>query len=302
VQRLLKRRLEIAMGSRAVARLTRRRVLGKRLILAYHGITPDGEAPAGERELFVSQRDFALHLDMLGSEAEVVSLDRIDEPGDERPRVAITFDDAYRGAVNEGVRELAKRALPATIFVVPALLNDHVFWWDALADRSSTMLGEIRNHALHELGGADERIRAWAAQAAIPMSDALPSYARTATIAEISAALKFPGIRVGSHTWSHPNLASLASADIMREVRRSRAWLCGQFGEKTVNWLAYPYGLDSRDVQHAVADASYAGALRIGGGWHRAGDVSRFARPRFSVSAHLSVAGLRARLRGGLPA
>jgi hypothetical protein len=95
--------------------MTQRRVRGKCLILAYHGIIPEGEVPAGQPALFVTQRDFATQLDVLAAEADVVSLERIDEPGDERPRVAITIDDAYRGAVSVGVRELAARSLPATI-------------------------------------------------------------------------------------------------------------------------------------------------------------------------------------------
>src|SRR5258705_8432751 len=121
------------MSSAVVGWMTHRRVQGMRMILAYHGVIPEGQAPAGEQALFIAQRDFATHLDMLAAEADVAPLDRIDEPGDGRPRVAITFDDAYAGAVNEGVRELAKRNLPATIFVAPGRLNGHVFWGDALS-------------------------------------------------------------------------------------------------------------------------------------------------------------------------
>jgi peptidoglycan/xylan/chitin deacetylase (PgdA/CDA1 family) len=288
------------MSSTTIGLMTRGRVRGKRLILAYHGIIPEGQAPAGEQALFVAERDFATQLDMLATEADVAPLDRIDEPGDGRPRVAITIDDAYRGAVNVGVRELAARFLPATIFVAPARLNNHVFWWDALLYRSARLDEKLRNHALHKLGGADERIRAWAARAGIPALDELPAYAQTATHAELTAALKFPGITIGSHTWSHPNLASLEIAEIVTEVRRSREWLREEFGEKVVDWLAYPYGLESVQARVAVADASYAGALCIGGGWHRTAEVSRFARPRFNIGAGLSVAGLRARLHGAV--
>jgi peptidoglycan/xylan/chitin deacetylase (PgdA/CDA1 family) len=300
VHRLIKRPIERAISSAAVGRITKRRVRGKRLILAYHGIIPEGEPPAGERSLFVAQRDFATHLDILAAEADVAPLNRVDEPGDERPRVAITIDDAYRGAVNVGVRELAARSLPATIFVAPSRLNNHVFWWDALLYRSAKLDEKLRNHALYKLGGADERVRAWAAGAGIPARDELPAYAQTATRAELAAALRFPGITFGSHTWSHPNLASLGIADVVTEVSRSREWLRTEFGEKAIDWLAYPYGLESIEARVAVADASYAGALCIHGGWHRPTEVSSFARPRFSIGAGLSVAGLRARLQGAL--
>lgn len=286
------------MSSPVVAWMTQHRVRGKRLILAYHGIIPRGQAPAGERALFVAQRDFAAHLDVLAAVADVAPLDQIDEPGDGRPRVAITFDDAYSGAVSEGVEELVKRSLPATIFIAPGCLNGHVFWWDALSHRNEALEETVRHYALYQLAGADEQVRAWATEAALPVSDALPAYAHAATRAELAAALAFPGITVGSHTWSHRNLAALAESDVVAEVRHSREWLRDEFGDKALDWLAYPYGLNSGMARHAVAEASYAGALTIGGGWHRPTDVSPFARPRFSIGSRLSVAGLRARLNG----
>jgi peptidoglycan/xylan/chitin deacetylase (PgdA/CDA1 family) len=286
------------MSSPAVRRVTQRRVRGKRLILAYHGIIPSGQSPAGERALFVTQRDFAMHLDLLAAEANVAPLDRIDEPGDGRPRVAITFDDAYAGAVNEGVAELAKRNLPATIFVSPGRLDGHVFWWDALASGEESLNEAVRHHALHDLAGDDERVRHWAAGSALPVSGTLPPYARASTRAELAAAVSHPGITVGSHTWSHANLAALGATEIASELRDSREWLRAEFGDRALDWLAYPYGLDSSEVHRCVADASYSGALRIGGGWHRATSVSPFARPRFSVGSRLTVAGLRARLNG----
>ncbi|OLE20555.1 MAG: hypothetical protein AUG50_00320 [Betaproteobacteria bacterium 13_1_20CM_3_63_8] len=184
------------------------------------------------------------------------------------------------------VGELAARSLPATIFVAPARLNNHVFWWDALLHGSGKRDRAIRNHALYVLGGSDERVRAWAAEAGITTCK-LPEYAQTATEAEIAAALRHSGITLGSHSWSHPNLASLDSAELAAELRCSREWLHTAFGERVIDWLAY-------------ADAGYEGALGIGGGWHRATDVSRFARPRFSIASGLSVAGLRARLHGVL--
>lgn len=295
---LVKQPVESAMSSRAVAWVTRRRVRGKCLILAYHGVIPEGQPRAGESTLFIEQRDFAAHLDVLSSEADVVPLDRIDEGGNGRPRVAITIDDAYRGAVTVGVRELATRSLPATIFVAPGRLNDHVFWWDALAHRDRKLDDTLRDHALQGLAGADERVRDWAASGRITSSDELPDYARTASRDELAAAIRFPGITLGSHTWSHPNLAALDTDDVITEIRRSRDWLQAEFGDKTINWLAYPYGLETAATQRAVADASYAGALRVVGGWHRAVDVSPFARPRFNVGAGYSVGRLRALLNG----
>jgi len=302
VRHFLKQRAERALSSSGAGWVMRHRVRGKRLILAYHGIIPDGVPPVGVRALFIAERDFATQLDTLLELVDVAPLDRIDEPGDGRPRVAITFDDAYRGAVTVGLKELTKRGLPATIFVSPARLNGHVFWWDALADSRGTLDDVIRRCALNEYRGSDERVRRWAAAAALPALDRLPAYAQTATDAELRAGLALSGITVGSHTWSHANLASLSAAEVIIEVERSRDWLRAEFGEKAIDWLAYPYGLDSREAHHAAAEAGYRGALRIAGGWHRPSDVSPFARPRLSVPAGVSIAGFRARLLGAVRA
>jgi peptidoglycan/xylan/chitin deacetylase (PgdA/CDA1 family) len=302
VRRFLKRGLEQALTTDTVERWTRRRVRGKTLILAYHGIVPRNEARAGEHSLFVSETTFAAHLDLLAEVADVAALDRIDEPGDERPRVAITFDDAYQGAVTTGVNELARRGLPATIFVSPGRLNGHVFWWDALARPAGHMDPPVRTHALTALGGDDERVRAWAAQAAVPTSDALPPYARAASLDEMRSALEHPGLTLGSHSWSHANLARLDAAALDAELSRPLAWLREHFATRTVPWLAYPYGLESPAVQSAAATAGYDCALGISGGWHRAADVSRFARPRLNVPAGMSVNGLRARVLGAIRA
>jgi peptidoglycan/xylan/chitin deacetylase (PgdA/CDA1 family) len=114
----------------------------------------------------------------------------------------------------------------------------------------------------------------------------------------LAAAVALPGITLGSHTWSHRNLARLCASDVVAEVQHSRAWLRAEFDGRVVDWLAYPYGLESAETRGLVAKASYVGALRTVGGWHRSTDVSPFARPRFTVGARLSAAGLRSRLNG----
>src|SRR5438067_2078492 len=222
VRRLLKRRVEVLFSSPTICSLTKHRVRNKRLILAYHGIIPDGALADGERSLFIAQRDFANQLDMLAEVADVAPLDRLDEEGDGRPRVQITVDHAYRGAVCNGVRELVKRRLPATIFVAPACLDGHVFWWDALASSSGHVDRAIREYALRELDGCDERVRSWARSQSLGKTRPISAHACAATRAELRAAVAFPGITVGSHSWSHANLATLRTDELDSEVARLR--------------------------------------------------------------------------------
>jgi peptidoglycan/xylan/chitin deacetylase (PgdA/CDA1 family) len=141
---------------------------------------------------------------------EVVSLDDAVgstwAPDADRPRVAITFDDAYRGAVTIGVAELVRRGLPATLFVAPAFIGGRSFWWDALGESFTGGLPEsVRRAALEGCQGIDSTVRRWAQEHFIPVHD-LPTDACAASEEELLAASRAPRITLGAHTWSHPNL------------------------------------------------------------------------------------------------
>ena len=100
MNRGLKRLAEAAIVGSGVARLTRYAHRSRVLVLAYHNIVPNGETADGDWNLHLPQREFALHLDTIGRTHDVVPLASIfDPPTRARPRVAITFDDAYAGAL-----------------------------------------------------------------------------------------------------------------------------------------------------------------------------------------------------------
>jgi peptidoglycan/xylan/chitin deacetylase (PgdA/CDA1 family) len=295
-----KRQVERALATRTVARLARGRVRGKTLVLAYHGIVPRGESnAAGERALFVAQERFGEQLDAIAERADVVPLAALDGTGD-RPRVAITFDDAYHGAVTCGLDELRARNLPATIFVAPGCVDGHVFWWDALAHGAASLNAEARQYALEALCGDGERVRAWARERGLAFRDDLPAHARAAPLGALDAAARIAGVTFGSHTWSHINLEASASDAVQNELERSGTWVNERFGDRAIPWLAYPYGLASADARERARRTGYASALRITGSWHRRSDVDPFWRPRMNVGSGMTTNGLRARLAGVL--
>lgn len=268
------------------------------LILAYHDVVPDGESVVGDSSLHLPRGAFAAQLDALLESSEVVSLDSALTAGAgarDRPRVAITFDDAYRGAVQAGVEELASRGLPATIFVPPGLLNDGIFWWDALTPAGEPGLAPaVREDALQRMQGKGSVILAGAGA---PDTSRIPSYARGASEEELRRAAAVPGITLASHSWSHPNLAALAAAELEEELSRPLAWLRERFA-RVLPFLSYPYGLASPAVERAAAAAGYRAALRVDGGWLRDPSVNRYAIPRFNVPAGISEAGFRLRCSG----
>lgn len=281
-----------------VAAASRVRMGGATLILAYHGIVPDGDLPGGERALHLPRRRFAEHLDVLLRTHDVVPLAEVLHPaGGRRPRAALTFDDAYAGAATAGVEELAARGLPATFFPVPAMTGADGFWWDALVPPGADALpAGFRAEALARGRGEDAAVRAIARRHGL-RAHPLPPHARPASLAELRSAARVPGITVASHAWSHPNLARLSPAEARRELDASAAWVAEHFPSASLPWLAYPYGLASAETRRAAREAGYAAALRIEGGWMRAG-ADPFALPRVNVPAGLSPEGLALRAAG----
>src|SRR5690348_4128876 len=138
---VVKATVEAALIRSGVAYIARRRLRGRALVLAYHNVVPTGQPRLGETSLHLAQADFAAQLDLLASTHDVVPLESIVDDVSEsaRPRVAITFDDAYHGAITAGLEELRRRAMPATIFVAPGLLGGDT-WWDRLAAASGGVM------------------------------------------------------------------------------------------------------------------------------------------------------------------
>jgi peptidoglycan/xylan/chitin deacetylase (PgdA/CDA1 family) len=296
----LKAVAEAGLARSGIAILPRLALSRQSLVLAYHNVVPDGCPPFGDRSLHLPHRMFVRQLDHVLRTYSVVPLeDMLARPpaGGRRPRVAITFDDGYRGAVTLAVDELAKRGVPATLFVAPAFVGGNTFWWDAVTSSDGRSLdGELREHALQELRGEDQAVRQWAQERGFRIQ-AAPDYARAASEDELQRAVRHPGITLGSHTWSHSNLARLTVAELRSELARPLAWLRRRF-TAVIPWLSYPYGIAVRAVEATLLAAGYRGALALGRGWFSPDRVNPWALPRVNVPAGLSFNGFVLRSSG----
>lgn len=276
-------------------RIVRRAHAGDTLVLAYHNVVPAGHEAVGDRSLHVHQRVFAAQMDSLLSTHDVVPLAALENSAANasRPRAVITFDDAYHGALTAGLEELRRRGIPATVFVAPALFGKHT-WWDRLADSvGGTLPRSVREEALTVHAGSAARIH----NAFGSGNAALPHWAAIVTEAELRAAVSSGQLTIGSHSWSHANLASLASAAVADELSRSLSWVQG-FSERARCWLAYPYGMHSRQVASIARDTGYAGAFLVRFGWLAPGNAAGFELPRLNIPAGLSPDGFRLRVAG----
>jgi peptidoglycan/xylan/chitin deacetylase (PgdA/CDA1 family) len=301
LREVLKHLLETALVRSQVPRALRPLVAGHGLVLAYHNIVPDGGRIAGDTSLHLPQQLFAWQLDYLVELCRVVPLDQLlaaPDPRASRPQVAVTFDDAYRGAVTAGLEELASRGLPATIFVAPAFVGGRTFWWDRLSESGAAgPAPAVRRHALDACRGVDAEVATWAAGAGVT-SQAVEPHMRVASEEELGAAVRQGGITLGSHSWSHPNLTRLGSPqDLEHELTAPLSWLRDRY-EAVRPWLAIPYGISSPEVERAAGRAGYSAAFRVSGGWLPAARSDLLALPRLNVPSGLSRNGFALRCAG----
>jgi peptidoglycan/xylan/chitin deacetylase (PgdA/CDA1 family) len=290
-------RLILLSGVPALCRLRRRADV---LVLAYHNVVPDDAGACGDGSLHLKRSRFAAQLEMLCRTHTVVPLrDALtsDRGPRGRPWAAITFDDAYRGALTLGAAELARRGLPATIFVAPRFVGGAAFWWDQVVlPKDPRARAHFRQRALTECAGREDAVRELAAQCGLRDQD-VPAYARCASESEIRHAVTTAGVALGSHSWSHPNLAALTATEVADEVTRPLVWLRERF-DSVVPLLAYPYGQLSDAVADVAASAGYSAALLIAGGWLRRDRTDPMRVPRVDVPAELSKAGFALRASG----
>lgn len=293
VRSTLKALVEAGLVRSGVAGLRRVALPRRSLVLAYHNIVPDECAPCGDRSLHLARRTFIRQLDHLLRACAIVPLEEMLAPpraGRRRLRVAITFDDGYRGAVTIGVEELARRGLPATLFIAPAFVGGGTFWWDCVtaSDRGG-LDGGLRERAIRELRGEDHAVRRWATQRGLRIG-AVPDYAKVASEEELRSAVGHPGITLASHTWSHRNLARLTAAELCAELVQPLEWLRQRF-TAVIPWLSYPYGIGAPAAEAAAAAAGYRAALSLGGGWFAPERINPYRLARATVPSGLSTNG-----------
>jgi peptidoglycan/xylan/chitin deacetylase (PgdA/CDA1 family) len=241
-------------------------------------------------------------IDWLAEVFNVVPLDQVfssEEEPDGRPRAAITFDDAYEGAISVAIPELVIRGLPATVFTIASAEEGQTFWWDALADGyPAGMPVEVRDAALSTGRGIGDEVLDWAVRNRHPIASLQGEFV-AAPWSAIERAAALPGIAIASHTASHANLLTLASDELEEELAGARVSLTARIPTSRP-WLSYPYGYSSPAVERSSAEAAYDMAFRVSGGVVFREDAKplRYSLPRLNVPAGLSLRGFRMRATG----
>ena len=296
MRRRLKAAAERMLATRAIRGASRRLRVQRRLVLSYHNILPPGGAALGDSSLHLGFDLFRRQLDVLGEFGRIVPLSEALRAHPDEPVIAITFDDAYHGALTVGFPELNRRGIVPALFVAPGLLGAGVPWWDRLSGSAAGMTPTMRQECLEELQGMGSRVRERYESMLQPawLDSALHhAIGTTETLAAASAA-----VEIGAHSWSHPSLDRLPAGGLEAELRDSKAWLEEKGIGTVFPWVAYPYGRQDARVREVAVQLGYQAGFLVQGGWHRPRDVESMAIPRFNVPAGLSIEGFVARLTG----
>jgi peptidoglycan/xylan/chitin deacetylase (PgdA/CDA1 family) len=232
-------------------------------ILSIHG-TPRSQATELQRQLRYLQRQF-----------RVVSLGRLVEEL-ENPlanvdgMVALTFDDGLRSNVEVAYPLLRKLALPATVFICPALIDQGRWLWTHEARcRLRWLAPEDRARLARNLAGLCdieafvEWMKCLDISARRAVEDALAKATRelVRTWADHDAydlanwdelrRLDPDLITFGSHTLTHPILTAMVPAEMEAEIAESRR-LIEERLQRRVEFFAYPNTDHNAAVRQSV--------------------------------------------------
>lgn len=193
-------------------------------ILCYHEVRPDWSSP-----LAVEPGAFQDHMRWVQRSRTVLplphALGRLDASG-RLPRglTALTFDDGFTGLYDHAFPLLARRRLPATVFLVAETLT--------------------------------ERGRP------VDWVDTPPPYPLTTLTRDQVLEMQDAGVAFESHSYAHHDLTRLSHGECVQDLRESRE-LLEDLLRRPVTLLAYPRGRHSAHVRDAAARAGYTSAFAL---------------------------------------
>ncbi len=263
----------------------RRRASNAALILCYHNVVPDGTV-GGDPGLHLPISEFRWQMTWLTAHYTVVSLgeiaDRIARGRSVKGLAALTFDDAYHGALAHALPLLRRAELPATLFVPTRLIDaGRPFWWD------HPMVAAARSDSRREIWlttlAGDSALIALVLHEAEPVL--VPAALRPADWTAIRRA-GADGFELGMHSATHRTLPMLDDAALARELAENRRAL-GDRCDVEPTLFAFPYGRHDARVRAAVRAAGIAAAVTLDFGLNDAG-ADRWALRRVNVPASIA--------------
>ena len=265
------------------------------LVVGYHRVVSDFAAAArAEMPSMLTSRDmFERHIDWLGGHFRFVGLDEIGErtlsgePFDE-PVVAVTFDDGYRDVYEQAFPVLARKGIPAAMFVVTDLVGRPVWQHHDRLYRLVTKAFATWDDPQRQLRGLFRDLDIPADVLPDLHADTTTPWTTVATLLSglsrakvgrvldglesavgngfgpapltvtwpMLAEMRRAGWVIGSHSATHASLPTESPATIAGEVERSKQELEQRLGQPIAHF-AYPGGHFTRPVVEALHTAGY---------------------------------------------
>lgn len=235
-------------------------------ILRYHRVN-DNRDPFF-KALPVSQ--FKVQMQYLARHFQFLGLDQLagarPPSGDDRPCVAVTFDDGYRDNFIHAFPVLREIRIPATIFLSTGYIDTgQLPWYDEV--RLAFKLTSQPRYSLQSIGGPGasletEEKRLQAMELALSWLRTIDDASRLLYLPELFRNLRVPGqlilpatmlgwneirqmnkagIEFGAHTVTHPVLGTLSLSRLQEEILGSKTTLEDRL-QVPVRHFAYPFG------------------------------------------------------------
>ena len=290
------------------------------VILMYHDAFGDAQTELAPSPENVSPEVLVTQLCWLKENYDIVGVDSWFSCSDRRGKVAITFDDGYASAFSAVVPVVESLGITATFFLIGALIEGQVYWrdrvhyleqaglvrrfvdWLPVAADERHLLGAGRLHdSSTDVRINSFRLMRWLEQffAEAGIVIGAGRFATAATLPDSSHLI------FGSHSYSHPVLASLTDDELRAELRRNRTVLeeLGLSNARTTDVFAMPFGTLGTYHERTLRIIAEEGHPRI--------LLATSIDPRFSHSAEAkwaprlsvppSLATLQAKMASRLP-
>lgn len=278
------------------------------VVLSFHRILrgSDCSDTLTQAGMVVKEQTFSKLLNHLQSSCTLFDL-RTEPPalGSKRLQVAVTFDDGWEDNASVVFPIVEKHAVPLTIFVCPALVDQALpFWPEQItaliraAEGTSDGVGKIRQTlAAAGYGQCENVLNAEASSRAdrlIEFLKTLPSVKRRRLLeallrvdlpsgmfihAQLDRTMSWlqitelqkGGVCFGSHTQHHEILPRLELSQMQEELVGSKASLRQHLGSDSA-LFSYPNGEAGPDAREAVLQAGYKLGFKNSPGIWRPGD------------------------------
>ena len=269
----------------------------KVLILTYHRFSSEKEYGK------VSAKDFKKHLEYLNKYHRVLPLaETIDRLKDDKSLPAnttvITIDDGYADAYDVAFPLLKEFGFPATVYAITDFVDAKIWLWTDLMryvllnTKADSISIEFSSGETVKSDLTDQINRIEQASRINARLKKLPNEQKDSKIKEIARELgvKIPampptefapmnwhqaremdadGIRIESHSVTHPILTNVGPGTLDLEMRTSKNRL-EEVLERPVGHFCYPNGSLDRQVRNAAKNAGYTSAVTTAYGFNDA--------------------------------